>query len=193
MTPDSAPLSPPVARGRRALLALAALFFLPVAAAFWMYYGAGWRPGGTINHGTLIDPPRALAWSGEATALRGAWVLVYVGDGACDASCRRALHVMRQTRVALNADMTRVQRLLLATGGCCDRAFLGREHPGLVVLDGTQPELQTLLAAFPPEERAGAIYIVDPLGNLVMREEARGNPQDLLADLRRLLRLSHIG
>ena len=56
-TPDPAA----VHRGRRQLVALAALFFVPLAVAFWLYYGAdGWRPGGGTNKGELIDPARPL-------------------------------------------------------------------------------------------------------------------------------------
>lgn len=193
MTARPASAAPP-ARGRRTLLALAALFFMPLAIAFWLYYGTDWRPSGLSSHGVLIDPPRQVPWAAEdGGSLRGRWVLVYVGDGICDADCRRSLHVMRQTRLALNAEMTRVQRVLLVTGNCCDRAFLEREHPGLLILDGTARQGRAALAAFPQEERARAIYIVDPLGNLMMREDAGGNPRDLLADLRKLLKLSHIG
>ena len=74
---------------------------------------------------------------------------VYVGDGRCDERCRAALTLMRQTRLALNADMTRVQRIFLATGNCCDRAYLDAEHPGLVVALADNDAGATLLAAFP--------------------------------------------
>jgi hypothetical protein len=35
--------------------------------------------------------------------------------------------------------------------------------------------------------------VVDPLGNLMMSYDARNDPHGLLEDLRKLLRLSHIG
>lgn len=175
------------------LLALAALFFLPVVIAFWMYYASDWRPAGATHHGVLIDPARALPEPPEGATLRGKWTLVYVGDGACDAECRRALLVMRQTRLALNADMSRVQRMFLAARNCCDRDFLQREHAGLIVIDAADPGSAGLLDAFGPQHGGTAIFIVDPLGNLVMREDAREDPKHLREDLRRLLRLSHIG
>ena len=193
MTSTGHPAASDPRRGRRAFLALAALFFLPVAVAFFLYYGGAWRPGGATNHGELIEPPRPLPAAPGAELLRGKWTLVYVGDGACDAACRQSLLVMRQTRLALNNEMTRVQRVLLATGRCCDREFLDREHPGLVVLDGTRPELRPLLATFPAEGREFSVFIVDPLGNLMMREDARADPRGFLKDLRKLLKLSHIG
>jgi hypothetical protein len=123
-----------VKRGRRQLLALAALFFVPLALAFWMYYGSGaWRPGGDVSKGDLIDPARPLpqlsvpTMQGAATRadfLLGKWTMLYVGDGLCDERCRKALYLMRQSRIALNKDMDRVQRVFLVTSRCCDREFL---------------------------------------------------------------------
>src|SRR5204862_392587 len=71
--------------------------------------------------------------------LRGTWSLVYVGNGACDGACRQALWVMRQTRLALNNDMTRVQRVFLVSAECCAGELLGREQAGLEILDAAGP------------------------------------------------------
>src|SRR6185503_14017395 len=111
-TPTAAP------RARKQIWILIALFFAPLALAFLLYYGGGWRPPGSTNKGELISPPRPLP---DGAAWHGKWTLVYVGDGRCDEQCRAALLLTRQTRLALNADMTRVQRIFLATGNCCDR------------------------------------------------------------------------
>jgi hypothetical protein len=187
--------------GRRQLLLLAALFLLPVAIAFALYYGKLWRPAGSSTKGELIEPARPLQVTG-LHAIDGAkaggdvfankWTLIYIGDGACDADCKQALTFARQTRLALNNEMTRVQRVFLATAHCCDREYLGREHPGLVILDASSPTSQTLLAQF-PGDHAQSLYIVDPLGNLMMRHEAAKTTKDLLDDLKKLLKLSHIG
>ena len=121
--------------------------------------------------------------------------MLYVGDGRCDGRCRAALVLMRQTRLALNADMTRVQRIFLATGNCCDRAYLEAEHPDLAVALADNDAGAQLLAAFPDRPEADAsIYVIDPLGNLMMRHAPEPPPaKGLLEDLRRLLKLSHIG
>ena len=196
------------ARNLRTLAALAALFLLPLVIAFFTYYGTAWRPAAHVNHGQLITPARPLpavalaAVTGEAQSgtpdpavpvFRKRWSLVYVGAGSCNADCRQALYVMRQTRLALNNDMARVERVFLASEACCDPAFLVREHPGLEVLDASAREAVPLLAQFPAAGREHLLFIVDPLGNLMMSYDARTNPRGLLEDLKKLLALSHIG
>ena len=201
------------ARNLRTLAALAALFLLPLALAFFTYYGTNWRPSGHVNHGRLITPARPLpevalprvslgavataappdTASGSTPLFRHRWSLVYVGSGNCDAACREALYVMRQTRLALNKDMARVERVFLAVSACCDRAYLAREQPGLEALDATTPGAQPLLAEFAAPEREHLLFIVDPLGNLIMSYDVREDPRGLLQDLQKLLRLSHIG
>ena len=186
------PASSARARNLRTVGTLGALFLLPLALAFFTYYRTDWRPAGHVNHGSLITPPRPLPALAAAT-FRGSWTLVYVGDGKCDEDCRRALLVMRQTRLGLANDMNRVGRVWLATGTCCARAGAAAPEPGLTVLDDTRPEAGVLLAAFPAAGREHSIFVVDPLGNLMMSYDARNNPHGLLDDLHKLLRLSHIG
>jgi len=186
-------------RGRRTLLLLAAIFLLPVAASFALYYGKIWRPAGSSSKGELITPARPLDVAGlrnpdgsaaSPGALRDKWSLIYIGDGACDAACRSALVFGRQTRLALNNEMSRVQRVFLATGNCCANDYFAKEQPGLVALDASAA--QRLLAQF-PADRGHSLYLVDPLGNLMMRHDATHTSKDLLDDLKKLLRLSHIG
>ena len=208
-------------RNLRTLGVLAALFFMPLLASAWLYYGTSWRPGGHINHGELIQPPRPLprlelpriALAGEAagaagaavgqtarelapadpTLFHGSWTLVYVGDGSCDASCRGTLYVMRQTRLALGTDMERLARVFLVTGNCCAKDYLAREHAGLTVLDASGAAGARLLSQFPAGNRTDTLFVVDPLGNLMMRYDVRQDPRGLLVDLKRLLELSQIG
>jgi SCO1/SenC family protein len=186
----------------RTIGALAALFLLPLVASFWLYYGGTWRPAGSTNHGELIQPARPLPPAelrdargnvASAELFREKWTLVYVGDGQCEEACKTSLHFMRQTRLSLNNEMTRVARVFLATSQCCANEFLEREHPGLLVIDATGPEAAELLEVLPNLERPRSLFIVDPLGNLVMRYDTRDDPKGLLTDLKKLLKLSHIG
>jgi len=199
----------PPRRGQRQLVLLAALFFVPLAVAFWLYYGpTSWRPVGGTNKGDLVDPavplPAVALAKPDGTRtgtdlLQGKWTIAYLGDGACDERCREALYLSRQSRIALNKDMDRVQRVFLATGNCCDSEFLAAEHPDLAVaVLGNDADSRALLAKIPalggvPPATAGRLYVIDPLGNLVLSYSAAAPDKALLTDVKKLLRLSHIG
>jgi hypothetical protein len=62
-----------------------------------------------------------------------------------------------------------------------------------VVLDAQGAPAAPLLQQFPSQQREHTLFVVDPLGNLMMSYDARQNPRGLLEDLKKLLRLSHIG
>lgn len=184
------------------LLLLAAVFFVPIIAAVVLYHHPGWRPSGHTNHGRLIEPPQPLPQvplaraDGAhlvATRLTGKWSLIYIGDARCDAACRQALYVMQQNFLGLGDDMPRVQRLFLATAHCCDGTSGVAAYPGMLTLDASTPAAQRLLREFPARARASTIFVVDPLGNLMMRFDASTNSSDLITDLRMLLSLSNIG
>ena len=183
---------------RRPLLLILILFVGPLAAAFWLYYGSSWRPSGRTSHGELIQPvivlPALPKPTGDGNTLAGKWSLLVVGmgDGGCDADCRTALIYARQTWLSLGRLASRVQRVLLAGPGCCDTAYLHHEHEGLVVAEATGGAGAGLLTAI-PEPRGHYVYVVDPLGNLMMRYDVREDPKGLRVDLQKLLELSHIG
>jgi cytochrome oxidase Cu insertion factor (SCO1/SenC/PrrC family) len=196
-------------RGRRQLIFLASLFFVPLLVAFWLYYGgSGWRPAGGTNKGDLIDPAVPLpavslakpdGTRTPADFLQGQWTIAYLGDGACDERCRKALYLSRQTRLALNKDMDRVQRVFLATGPRVDTQFVAVEHADLLVaIVDDDADSKALLATFPAFDgvaptAAGRLFLIDPLGNLVLSYSAAAPDKALLADVKKLLRLSHIG
>ena len=191
------------ARNLRTLALLGGLFLLPLLLAFCTYYGSSWRPGNHVNHGVLITPPRPLpavrlpqvlpAGVALPGLLRGQWSLVYVGAGNCATACAQALFVMASARLALNNNLTRVRPVFLVSADCCDQARLAHDYPALVVLDARGAAAAALLGEFPEGARAHTLFVVDPLGNLMMSYDARQNSRGLLEDLQKLLRLSHIG
>jgi hypothetical protein len=198
-------------RQRRLLIGLALIFFGPLGVSFYMYYGHGsWHPGGRVNAGDLIVPPRPLPSlalplqsSGETDSafLRRKWTLLYVQHGPCAERCRTSLYETRQVRLALDRDMDRVQRVFIADGDCCDFQFLHEQHPDLVAVR-MNPAVAPLLALLPRRDPGNAsggdgnaepVYLIDPLGNLMMSYAPDAKPKGMLEDMKRLLRLSHIG
>jgi cytochrome oxidase Cu insertion factor (SCO1/SenC/PrrC family) len=189
-------------RQRRLLIGLALLFFAPLALAFYLYYGHGtWHPGGRVNAGDLVQPPRPLpalalpflqAGSTDPNFLKRKWTLLYVQFGPCADACRVRLYDTRQVRLALDRDMDRVQRVLIAGDACCDAQFLHEQHPDLIAIRATAAAAP-LLALLPERDAQGAVYLIDPLGNLMMLYPVGARPKGMLEDLKRLLRLSSIG
>jgi hypothetical protein len=193
-------------RQRRVLVGLALLFFAPLGLAFYLYYGDGpWHPGGRVNAGTLIEPARPLPalalpllGSGDTSPnfLKSKWTLLYVESGLCAEACRRRLYDTRQVRLALDRDMDRVQRVLIADSGCCDAEFLHEQHPDLIAVRAgaaAAPLLDLLPRSDGSGPQAQSGYLVDPLGNLMMFYPADSKAKGILSDMKRLLRLSSIG
>jgi hypothetical protein len=200
-------------RQRRTLIGLALIFFAPLALAFFLYYGhAHWLPGGRVNAGDLVDPARPLPplslplWGSGNTDpnfLMGKWTFLYVVHGACGQACLTRLYDTRQLRLALDRDMKRVQRVLIAEPECCDAQLLREQHPDLIAVrsDAQAAPLLALLpgegkstvAANSPAAEPPRVYLIDPLGNLMMSYAPGVKAKGMLEDMKRLLRLSSIG
>lgn len=185
------------AEGKRPLLWILAVCLLSLVASYGAYIW--WRPAQQMNHGELLPTkpvPAAMLQdiSGRQfplETLRGKWLLVTVQSAACDARCRQKLYYMRQVRTALNENMMRVERLwLLADAGNPSPELLA-EHPGLLV---ARPLDSAWLGVFPVRREAGEhVYLIDPLGNAVLRYDDTSEPKGMLKDLGRLLKVSRIG
>ena len=179
------------------MLAIAALCLAPFIAALIAYYY--WQPQGGMNYGELIparaltDPPlRHLDQRGfRLSELKGKWILLQLDAADCAAACRAKLYNMRQVRLAQGREMERVERVWLILGEAPLETQLMREHDGTRMLRAAD---SPLLAEFPP---AGAardhIYLIDPLGNLMLRFPKDADPRRMHKDLARLLKASRIG
>lgn len=192
------------ARGRRTLLAVAAVFVLPMLAAWiWFYYVHALPPQGGANHGELISPAQRLIVDGMVTltgeALSGAelerrWTLLHMVSGQCTQQCEQNLYHTRQARLALGRDVQRVRRMLVLRSSTATLAErLLAQHPDLLI--GVGPSLLAQIedaeAGLPP--RTDAIYLVDPQLNLMMRFPAELDPRLMVKDLKKLLKISRIG
>jgi len=174
-----------VRRGRLKLALLAAFFAVPVAAS-WIIWSFDLVPGVTGNYGTLL-PPKQVLLPPDA-ALRGKWVLVQFDGGACSAACERKLYFIRQVRRAQGREMERVARLWFVT----DAVPLRPEV--LAAIEGTVVAPAQGRSAFPAETSPeDHIYLVDPLGNLMMRFPRDPDPARVIKDIQRLLRSSSFG
>jgi hypothetical protein len=144
-------------------------------------YLLGWSPGAPANYGELI-PPRVIAPLSE---LRGKWVLVTFDAAACDADCERKLYVARQVRRAQGKDMDRIERMWVVTDA-------GKPRPDvLAATEGTR--VGRFAGDGFPGPIAEYIYLIDPLGNLMMRFPRDPDPSQVIKDLQRLMKYSRFG
>ena len=152
----------------------------------WLAYRFHWGTGAAGNYGELVEP-RPLSGP-PLEALKGKWVLVTFDPAACGARCEKKLYIVRQIRRAQGKDMERIERLWLVTDGGQPRAELRAALEDAHVA-GAPPGLARSF----PGDAAGDIYLVDPLGNLMMRYPADPEPARMIKDLQRLLRYSRVG
>jgi cytochrome oxidase Cu insertion factor (SCO1/SenC/PrrC family) len=176
-------------RNRMLLVGLFAIAIVPLAGAFWLYQSSrSAEPWATTNHGELLNPIISVSDlnlhavdGAESMINSGHWWLVAVARDGCADECQHAVHQLRQLHILLARDATRVKRSLVAIDGEPPDASLAKTYPELVLFTGAANVL-----------RAG-VYIVDPLGNLVLHYEFNDAGKSVLADLKQLLKVSHIG
>ena len=190
--------------GRLKMLAVLAVCAAPVVASYFTYYVI--RPEGRRNYGELIEPQRPLpsftarGIDGKPVALpslRGQWLLVSVAGGACDAECEKHLYLQRQLREGLGKDKDRVDWVWLVPDGVPPRAALLPALAQATVLRLDAAQLGQWLAPAPGHQLPDHLYLVDPLGNWMMRFPAvkpgeldTAQAKDIKRDLERVLRAS---
>lgn len=162
--------------GRWKMIIVALVCAAPVLASYFTYYVI--RPEGRRNHGVLIDPQRALpdiaittldGRPGTLRDLKDQWLLVSVAGGACDTACQNHLYLQRQMREGLGKDKERVDWVWLIPD---DAPVAESMRPALAqatVLRVPAPALAQWLAPEPGRALANHLYLVDPLGNWMMR------------------------
>ncbi len=184
--------------GRVKMLLILAACAAPVIASYVSFYFL--KPEGRINHGTLIEPAKPLPDAAlthldgrpfRFSEFRGKWLLLTLDGGACAGICPDKLLKMRQLRTMQGKDRDRIERAWLITDDVALETMLIREFDGTRML---RAKGAPLLAEFPAAgDRGEHIYLIDPLGNLVMRYPKDANPMKMNTDLKRLLKYSRIG
>lgn len=172
----------------------------PVVASYFTYYVI--RPEGRRNFGELVNPQRplpALATQtlegrpGELTALKNQWLLISVASGACDTRCEQNLYFQRQLRESLGREKERLDRVWLVDDDAPVRPALLPALAAATVLRVPADGLARWLEPAPGQRPQDHLYLVDPLGNLMMRFPAHMDAEagaKAKRDLDRLLRAS---
>ncbi|PQJ42828.1 cytochrome oxidase biogenesis cluster protein [Vibrio campbellii] len=174
-----------VTKGRIVLVSLICLFALPAIIAK-VVLSQGWYETGVTNRGELVDPYITLEQLGQPSPLEEkGWQLAYVLPSECKEQCQQQIHLMQQSHIALGKYQERVVPVIWTSEEANDV-----DHRIVVM------QMNDALSS---RVKAGQVLIVDPLGQLVMSYTPEANEdlvrlsKDVLADLRKLLKLSRVG
>lgn len=189
------------------LLVLACGF--PTVAAWLYYFNPDFLPEKRSNYGKLIEPPYPLRNIRLVTAagkdfrieeVRGKWSLLWLTSQPCGDECGSYLHRMRNIRLALRENSVRLQSFAIPLTGSRTDAWIKKEteFSDTILLTTSENELRHLAAQFATAaglstSRTDGFYLVDPLGNLMMRYDTNADFKGILKDLERLLKYSWVG
>jgi len=188
---------------RVALLVITALFVLPLVAAWLMYSGAiEFEPAETRNLGTLVEPPVPVSLEGlvpadpaRDPAFESArhWTIVHALPAACGPACEDAVTALRQVHRAAGREQTRLRILVVHSARAeIDAERIGAIYPLFLLARDADGALLGELGRIAGGDAAGNSYLLDPLGNIMMLYRAGYDPNDLKADLKRLLTWSKL-
>ncbi len=197
-------------QNRTKLIILIAMFFGSVLIAWVLINNADtWRPWSTKNNGDLITPARPVTEltmqtiEGSPFTLKdmvGKWVMVYIGQPECDKPCKINLYNIRQTRLGQKGEHDRIERLYIMVGDEVPTALKTtlNDYNGMKIVRVDNATLPKLLSSFKtnngiPANTANRVYLVDPIGNFMMKYEQGFDPRGLAKDLELLLKVSLVG
>ena len=185
------------------LVAMVVIFGAPMVAAWFFYFNPGYLPSGRTNLGELIEPIVPLPADLGLRTLEGAefdpgvlagkWTLVYFDAGECGEPCKSRLVDLRQIRLAVGEGQISLDRLwiLADSPGPDGLPDLGGGFDGMKVAVADASAKSRLLGMLGEGAAAlGRIYIVDPMGNMMMRYAPDAPAKDTLKDMERLLKAS---
>ena len=173
----------------------------PLVLSYLTYYVI--KPTSRTNYGTLLDPRNypmpqlnGVLLGGQAqelSAFKGKWILLQTSHSACLEVCQKNLFNMRQLRLMQGKEMDRIERVVLLTDNEPVDTTLLRQFDGVHFLRVAAKAVQTWLPAEDSGSTQDRLYLIDPLGNLMMRYNVDADPMKVHKDIVKLLKASSIG
>jgi hypothetical protein len=187
--------------GRLKMMAVLLVCAAPILASYFTYYVI--KPTSRTNYGELIDPRQhpipamaSSALDGQPVTLdayKGKWIMLKVGGSNCQQDCQDQLFKMRQLRTMQGKEMERIERVWLITDQEPLETMILRVNDGTRMLRAPAGVVGNWLPVEPGGKVEQHIYLIDPLGNLMMRFPADADPAKMKKDIVKLLKASAIG
>ncbi|MFT4797727.1 MAG: hypothetical protein ACJAXW_003751 [Candidatus Azotimanducaceae bacterium] len=175
-------------QNRKKLVMMFSIGFVPLIVSWLIFfYAPELMPSSTTNEGELITPPVSASALGLMSET-GRWTLLVPMPKVCNEACEERFYMAKQVNTALGKRADRVHRVLVDLGASSGVvANLTAQYPGL---ETVRVDAATFAKALPRED---VIYLMDPLGNILMfyESEKAGNP--MLKDIKHLLKISAMG
>ena len=179
-------------------------FVAPVVAAYALFF-LGITPPAFSNKGELLNPiidVESFALTDDSNKTLGRdeitkhkWHMVYFAGASCDDACNQILYNMRQINIAVGKNANRLRRLLvhLEKPGEEFQSLIAEEYPDAEHAHADAATIAAALQEVGAEFRSNEVYIMDPLGNIMLRFTQDQPYKDLLHDLNKLFKVSQIG
>ena len=179
-------------------------FVAPVVAAYALFF-LGITPPAYSNKGELLDPiidieSFALTDDSDESISRDEitehkWHMILFAGASCDDACKQMLYNMRQINIAVGKNANRLRRLVVHLEKPSEefQALIVKEYPEARHANANSETIETALQQVGAEFRSNEVYIMDPLGNIMLRFTQDQPYKDLLHDLNKMFKVSQIG
>lgn len=174
------PIAPKRSGGRLKMIAVLLVCAAPVIASYVTYYVI--KPEGRQNFGELINPQRPLPNAKgvdlngigiNLQTLKGQWLLVSVAGAGCDEACVQNLYLQRQMRESLGKEKDRLDWVWLISDEAPVAEPLRIALKGATTLRVPASDIAAWLAPGSGQVLADHLYLVDPMGNWMLRFPAK--------------------
>lgn len=201
-------------RSKTPLIIIMLMSLAPVIAALLVYFNPEWRPEGSAAYGELVEPQRPMPTAQnlplttldgkpfDLSSLKGKWIMMAADGAACPDSCARKLYIIRNTHASQGKHVERLTRVWFITDDAPVPEKVLEAYKGAVMVRVNPVMLQQFLlggapGSMTPEQARNAlapmIWVIDPLGNLILQYPSIADPEMFRKDIRKLLQNSRIG
>ena len=201
-------------RSKTPLVIIMLMSLAPVIAALLVYFNPEWRPEGSAAYGELVQPQRPIPSAQDLplttldgkpfdlSSLKGKWIMMAADGAACPDSCARKLYIIRNTHASQGKHVERLARVWFITDDAPVPEKVLEAYKGAVMVRVNPVVLQQFwlggaAGSMTPEQAKNAlapmIWVIDPLGNLILQYPYIADPEMFRKDIRKLLQNSRIG